>query len=393
MNLISMLIFTLLFEHGRSTVCQKLFMDRALKKAPVYPQNKTHKNFGPKRCRLIIPTDQNLDKYDVFGEKISSGACIDRQYSKGRYPGIWKSISKENVNETATKNGKDCSYLYMKREKKCVDRLHHANVYTIFENYTIRELDERENTVTMDLSLKLRWTDQRIFTQEDSSVHLEEKEKGYEISLEAAKTIWKPELPVHNIADYKRFKDSVNMISLRIKRENYLYKNDCIQGPILIYEIEVKPTFYCHFDLWNYPMDKSSCKFRLGGKVSNMAFKLIRRSNDPKGTKSFEISDLIASGSIVEDCKNTETETSLGLDIKIERDLKQYMLKYYIPCIMTVLISHLSFIIPLDALQGRVALVVTQFLTLTNLFIHQLVSFKMQINFYLTSIQSLVLRI
>ena len=38
------------------------------------------------------------------------------------------------------------------------------------------------------------------------------------------------------------------------------------------------------------------------------------------------------------------------------------------------MIAIISFIIPLSSIPGRVALVVTQFLTLTNIFIHSTVS-------------------
>ena len=42
-----------------------------------------------------------------------------------------------------------------------------------------------------------------------------------------------------------------------------------------------------------------------------------------------------------------------------------------------VVVSFISFLVPLTAIPGRIALVVTQFLTLTNMFIHQMVSFSM----------------
>ena len=44
------------------------------------------------------------------------------------------------------------------------------------------------------------------------------------------------------------------------------------------------------------------------------------------------------------------------------------------PCIAIVIATSFSFIIPLSAIPGRVALIVTQFLTLTNIFINQMVS-------------------
>ena len=77
---------------------------------------------------------------------------------------------------------------------------------------------------------------------------------------------------------------------------------------------------------------------------------------------------------MAEDKADYQTRTKIGLDIKITRLLKPYVLKYYIPCIAIVIMSQLSFIIPLESLPARVGLVVTQFLTLISLFIQQMVN-------------------
>ena len=66
--------------------------------------------------------------------------------------------------------------------------------------------------------------------------------------------------------------------------------------------------------------------------------------------------------------------TSFGYEIKLKRQPAKYLFQYYIPCITIVVASTLSFIIPPSAAPGRIALVVTQFLTLTNIFIYQMVS-------------------
>ena len=64
----------------------------------------------------------------------------------------------------------------------------------------------------------------------------------------------------------------------------------------------------------------------------------------------------------------------IGIKIELDRKLSSFMLQYYIPCITIVMISDLSFVIPVTAIPGRTALLVTLFLTLINLFIHEMVS-------------------
>ena len=62
-----------------------------------------------------------------------------------------------------------------------------------------------------------------------------------------------------------------------------------------------------------------------------------------------------------------------GVEVQLKRPISKYVLQYYLPAITIAMASSVSFIIPLSAIPGRVALVVTLFLTLTNIFIHQMV--------------------
>ena len=66
--------------------------------------------------------------------------------------------------------------------------------------------------------------------------------------------------------------------------------------------------------------------------------------------------------------------TDTGFNITLKRIIQPYLYKYYFPSIAIVIVSFISFIIPLSAIPGRIVLVVTQFLTLTSIFIHQMVS-------------------
>ena len=61
----------------------------------------------------------------------------------------------------------------------------------------------------------------------------------------------------------------------------------------------------------------------------------------------------------------------VGFNLTMKRVQQPYLLKYYLPCIAIVTVTQISFYIPPDAIPGRVALLVTQFLTLTNLFISE----------------------
>ena len=65
-----------------------------------------------------------------------------------------------------------------------------------------------------------------------------------------------------------------------------------------------------------------------------------------------------------------------GVYNNITRQIQPYIFKCYIPCITSVAMSFSSFIIPVTAIPGRVTIIVTQFLTLTSIFIHRMVCKK-----------------
>ena len=74
-----------------------------------------------------------------------------------------------------------------------------------------------------------------------------------------------------------------------------------------------------------------------------------------------------------------EITTKFGIDLKMRRKTAMYFYQYFIPVIAIAITSFFSFIVPLTMLPGRVVIVVTQFLTLTNIFIHEMVCKDAQI--------------
>ena len=60
--------------------------------------------------------------------------------------------------------------------------------------------------------------------------------------------------------------------------------------------------------------------------------------------------------------------SSVGFKIKMDRYSSKYFINYYIPSMVFVFVSWVSFIIPPENVPGRMALLVTVFLVLVNIF-------------------------
>jgi hypothetical protein len=61
----------------------------------------------------------------------------------------------------------------------------------------------------------------------------------------------------------------------------------------------------------------------------------------------------------------------IGFEVELKRRMNPFVMKYYLPSAGIVFVSQISFLISPSQLPGRVALLVTLFLVLTNIFTRQ----------------------
>ena len=136
-------------------------------------------------------------------------------------------------------------------------------------------------------------------------------------------------------------------------------------------------TLFCEFEFSLFPFDIQECQFRQFSTVPTI-FLFLSPQKDMEDWKyetgGFDITIIHVGKSFNGSEAKKNSSQEIGFDMKIERIVQPYLYQYYLPCMSIVAVAEISFMIPLSAIPGRVALVVTQFLTLTNIFIHQMVS-------------------
>ena len=79
-----------------------------------------------------------------------------------------------------------------------------------------------------------------------------------------------------------------------------------------------------------------------------------------------------------------ENLQELGFIMTTKRYLQPFVMRYYLPSVAIVLISQTSFFVPPNVIPGRAGLLVTLFLTQTNIFMNQQVCVKYNTNTTLT---------
>ena len=281
-------------------------------------------------------------KWSGMGILLQKGACIENTYRKAAIP------------------------------EKGITR-----AYCTIVNQRLRNIDSKTEELTIDITLTRRWVDPGIktnFSKEDS------QNGGIPLEKEQLESIWRPDVYIYNLSDYKTLHDSTHMkgFLLRPINETKLANVEDEEKrngneTVVEYTEESKIKIYCSFDLLRFPMDKQNCTLRFGSRFPGTNFVLLEDLATEHKSAGYKTQDFNIKIKFVDnDCKNGMT--LVGFDIEMERILKPYIMEYYLPCMASVLVSQIGFLISLKSIPGRAALLVTQFLSLINLFIAGMVS-------------------
>ena len=255
----------------------------------------------------------------------------------------------------------------------------------------IIELEEKRNRITAQIFEYIEWEDPRIKVNFSSMKNMLYSTNWIRFPPKIATKIWHPilDLGTMDMQEWKSLNDPLWFYSLGINKCPWM--RDCSLSPNatkLYAQKHWRATLLCKFDFSSFPLDTQRCKFRQTFEASMGVVNLFMYSPFSSAYivnvsrpvpdlkyigNGFEIT-ITPVGALVDSNTIMQNHTGdFGFDITLQRIIQPYVFQYYFPCAAIVIICHISFIIPLSAVPGRVALIVTQFLTLTNIFIHQMV--------------------
>ena len=240
-------------------------------------------------------------------------------------------------------------------------------VNTKLEINNIREVSNKKMRITLDFYLELFWIDDRIKTSllyNEVSV----------LNNNLIDKIWKPDLWIQSLCDFKLhsvleptggfFIGNMNRCS-----RAYCNHNQTEQNTFVTYNFDAEATIYCNFKFLNYPMDTQYCNFVMDGSypyrdIIELRFEAghFGYTNKNSNIDEFDIE-------ISFDDKTNQT--GMHSRIRMQRHILPFIIKYYLPCIAIITVSLINFLISIYSIPARVALLVTQFLTLTNILIAQ----------------------
>ena len=258
-------------------------------------------------------------------------------------------------------------------------------VHMHFSDLKILEADEKKKSIELLMKLWFFWEDARIkISDPKKSIRLPYISKTQQ-------GIWYPfaTMEIQNMKELAYSHDPVVVKHVWFGSSNfsnYFFTKPVFASStnVVSANMKLKVKISCHFNFSSYPFDRQKCFFKL--YAENLDITIYEKINQNISWIQTNQNELIGFDvNMTSFCNppvdfgnqynNDFTKISeFGIIIVMERQFTPYLYQYYIPCFAIVFTSFFSFIVPLSAIPGRVALVVTQFLTLTNVFTHEMVN-------------------
>nr|XP_002737456.1 PREDICTED: glycine receptor subunit alpha-3-like [Saccoglossus kowalevskii] len=199
--------------------------------------------------------------------------------------------------------------------------------------------------------MRQRWNDPRLAFHGNHTISLNNK---------LVEKIWVPDLYFINEKDGKFHSITVDNKLLRISPN----------GDVL-YSMRLTLTLACYMNLQNYPMDQQVCEMLLesyGFTTEHVIFDWAPGTavslNQNLKMPQFEIINIVETSTT--NPYTTGNYTLLVVQFTLRRLMAFYILQTYIPSILLVVLSWVSFWISADAAPARVGLGITTVLTMTT---------------------------
>ncbi|KAH3836398.1 hypothetical protein DPMN_109768 [Dreissena polymorpha] len=222
-------------------------------------------------------------------------------------------------------------------------------------------INEANMDFTATVLLHLTWYDHRF-----SKYQIQNMEEGYvEIDAKNLEKLWVPDLYFPN--EKRAYYHNVLMPNKMLR----IYK-----GGEVTYSTRLSITLSCPMDFRHYPFDKQTCKIEMQSFSYNDGNIQLMWSNSTHGGPVFldESTDHMPQFEVihVEPDAFSMPRGDLGnhscLEVKftLARNIGYYLVQMYIPSVLVVMLSWISFWLNVNAVPGRISLGVLTVLTMTT---------------------------
>ncbi|ESO05191.1 hypothetical protein HELRODRAFT_77867, partial [Helobdella robusta] len=218
----------------------------------------------------------------------------------------------------------------------------------------ISSISEMKMEFSTTLYLRQVWKDERLaYSESDRNITLHHKQFD---------RMWTPDVFIRNLKSGSFHTITVPNRLIRLSPD----------GTIL-YSQRLTLTLACDMILNKYPMDNQTCKIEFGSyayTTEDLEFEWRTDAtavevNEAISLPEYELKD-VSHVVCSQNIKSTGSFPCLRAYFHLERRLKAYVLSTFLPSLLVVLLSWVSFWIDLDAVPARISLGILTMLTMTT---------------------------
>nr|XP_006121091.1 gamma-aminobutyric acid receptor subunit pi-like isoform X1 [Pelodiscus sinensis] len=218
---------------------------------------------------------------------------------------------------------------------------------------SIDTISEINMDYTATIFLRQRWTDERLCFEGNKSLSLDGR---------LVEMLWVPDTFI--VDSKKSFLHDITVENRLIR----IYPNGTV-----LYAIRITATVACSMDLTKYPMDKQTCTLQLeswGYNINDVQFHWTRGNDSVRGLDSLRLAQYTVEDhftSVSEAVYETGRYPKLVFHFELKRNILYFILETYVPSILLVVLSWVSFWISQSSVPARICIGVTTVLTMTTL--------------------------
>ncbi|XP_047916503.1 gamma-aminobutyric acid receptor subunit pi-like isoform X4 [Anser cygnoides] len=218
---------------------------------------------------------------------------------------------------------------------------------------SIDTISEINMDYTATIFLRQRWTDERLCFDGNKSLSLDGR---------LVEMLWVPDTFI--VDSKKSFLHDITVENRLIR----IYPNGTV-----LYAIRITTTVACSMDLTKYPMDKQTCTLQLeswGYNINDVMFYWTRGNDSVRGLDTLRLAQYTVEDhftSVSEAVYETGRYPKLVFHFELKRNILYFILETYVPSILLVVLSWVSFWISQSSVPARICIGVTTVLTMTTL--------------------------
>ncbi|XP_045205766.1 glycine receptor subunit alpha-2-like isoform X1 [Mercenaria mercenaria] len=217
---------------------------------------------------------------------------------------------------------------------------------------SIDSIDEQKMDFTLSTFISQEWRDTRLRFRNLIP------EEYLELDSRLMGNVWVPDLYFRN--EKQAYFHTVTIPNKML----HIFKNGVVK-----YRSRITLTASCPMKLHKYPMDRQTCSLF----IQSFAFSTNRlifrwRDKDPvRMNPNLELPQFTPYRLETENCTDIgEGNTCLQLNVYLDRNIGFYMIQTYIPSVLIVMLSWLSFWLNVDSVPARISLGILTVLTMTT---------------------------